>query len=253
MYFISDLDKTLIYSKKENQICVERKNDKPITYMTKEAVKLLKRLLCHENFYFIPCTLRSYEQTTRIDFIKGLKYMICDNGASIYINNKIDSNWDKEVSKIINKKEVVLLKEKMETIINDNNINIYMLKSNRDSFISIIFYSKEDAEKDLEKILSIVDESKFNIFKQGKKTYVVPKGLNKSIAVKYLKEHYGIKNIITSGDSNVDDKFVELGDYQIIPSHAIFRTKECIVTENEGIEAGEELLKNVYNIVLKNN
>lgn len=66
--FISDLDHTLIYSKRNINIdknyatCVEYINDKSITYMTTSAYKKFSSLLKDDTFLFIPCTLRDYSQ-----------------------------------------------------------------------------------------------------------------------------------------------------------------------------------------------
>lgn len=250
MYFISDLDKTLVYSRQSECTCVEYKNDKPITYMAPKAKEIMDGLLQKETFHFIPCTLRSIEQTLRIGFIKDLttqkdaqNFIICDNGASIYKNGVVDEEWDAIIAKIINKDNVAILCNRLQQYVEENNIPIYMIKTNRNAFVSIIFNTNDMAEKYLDSLLKLVDKSCYNIFKQGKKTYVVPIGLNKEIAVKYLREHYGIHDVITSGDSSVDDKFVELGDYQVLPKHAVFRTTKARVTDSEGVVGGEELLE----------
>lgn len=250
MYFITDLDKTLIYSTPKDGVCVERKPDKEITYVTKPAFDILNKLLNNPNFNLVPCTLRSYEQTMRVDFIRNsnLKYIICDNGATIYVDGELDKEWDKHVDTIIDRDKVKRVYEKMNQHISENEIPIYMLKSNRDAFISIIFNNIEDSSIFLDGLISFVDDG-FKIFKQGKKTYIVPKKLNKNIAVKYLKDKYSIKDIATSGDSNVDEEFVKEGNIQILPKHSVFFTEDAIVTEKEGIKAGEEILQIIYSLV----
>lgn len=249
MYFISDLDKTLIYSRQKNAICVEKKENKEITYVTLKAKNILDKLLKLPNFYFIPCTLRSIEQTMRVDFIRNnnLKYIICDNGASIYVNGTLDNNWDNFIDKILDREKVFNISKKMNKYVEKNNIPIYMIKTNRNAFISIIFFNKEDSDLYIDKLLQFIDDD-FDIFRQDKKTYIVPKKLNKKIALEYLKNQYHIKDIVTSGDSNVDNKFVELGDIQIIPKHSVFKTDNAIITQKEGIEAGEEILQIVASL-----
>lgn len=251
IYFISDLDKTLVYSKCPNNVCIEKKGTQNITYITKESVDIIEQLFSDDSFCFIPCTLRSIEQTMRIDFIRNnnLKYIICDNGASIYINGELDNTWNNKIDKIISRDKICLLKNKLEKYAINNNINIKMIKTNRNSFITIIFNTEEELNQNIDRLLSIVDNS-FEIFKQGKKTYIIPRGLNKSIAVNYLKQIYNIQNIITSGDSSVDDKFVELGDIKILPMHSVFNTKDAIITKESGIKAGEEILRKI--LTLKN-
>lgn len=256
MYFISDLDKTIIYSKKgENSVCVEHKGEKEVTHMTFNAKMMFDELLSDANFCFIPCTLRSVEQTKRIDFIKNrkMRYMICDNGASIYVDEKLDEEWDSILSAIIDKKEVALCAMALQNYSIKNMIPIYMIKSNRDYFISIIFHNKEEHDEYIDELLNLIKNSPvhFKVFKQEKKTYLVPVGLNKDVAVAFLKKKYQLENIITSGDSSVDDMFVELGDKKIIPSHATFTLIDAIITKESGIRAGEEIIKFIQN-TLKN-
>lgn len=256
MILITDLDKTIVYSREYNHKCVERNdNGNPITFMTKNAYKLLTKLLKSGKFTIIPCTLRSFEQTKRIEFTKDgtLPYMICDNGFSIYHNGKLDEGWDKIVNVLINTEAVYNLYLQFNKIIDDNNIPIYRLKSNRNGFISIIFHDETDAIEYKNQLLSVVDIKRYRIEDQGKKIYIVPKKLNKYIAVEYLLSKIEEENeneiVVTSGDSLVDKKFTTLGDYRILPKHATFRHNNAIVTKNEGIYAGEEILNDIDNLM----
>ena len=78
MLFFSDLDKTLVYSGYPDHVCVERCEDKEITYMTSRAVDLFNGLISLENMTFIPCTLRSYEQTYFSLYPDRFLYVIMD-------------------------------------------------------------------------------------------------------------------------------------------------------------------------------
>lgn len=250
MYFISDLDKTLVYSKQKDFVCVERKSDgKEITFMTNKSVELMDKLMQNEDFCFVPCTLRSFEQTKRIDFTNGgnLEWMICDNGFSIYHYGEIYQDWEKETSKRFDVSLVKELFNCLNNYIECKNIPMYMLKSNRDGFISIIFHNEDESKTYQKELLRLVDLNIFKIDNQGKKIYVSPIELNKSIAVEYLKEICNMGSLIVSGDSSVDVDFTTLGDYCILPRHATFSHNDAIFTKNCGIEAGEEILNFVYN------
>ena len=97
---ISDLDSTLIYSRQPNHKIIEYYEGRPITFMTQTAFDTLERLVANPNFQLIPCTLRSFEQTMRVEFLKKNmpKYMICDDGASIYINGILDEDYQNYLS-----------------------------------------------------------------------------------------------------------------------------------------------------------
>ena len=94
--FISDLDNTLIYSKQKG-VCVEYLKEKELTYMTPTAKRIFSALLREQNFLFIPCTARSYEQTSRVEFVKHLPYLICDMGGSILPYTPFDRHIERVV------------------------------------------------------------------------------------------------------------------------------------------------------------
>ena len=88
----------------------------------------------------------------------------------------------------------------------------------------------------------MIDKSKCRLELQGKKLYVIPQFLDKSIAVKYLISKYNDDVVITAGDSSVDELFVKAGTLQILPAHSNLNIVSAIRTKNYGIEAGEEIL-----------
>ena len=100
MLFFTDLDKTIVYSGYPEHYCVEYKEKQEITYMTNEGKRQLDNLFKKEGFRMIPCTLRSFEQTKRIEFITDelTPVVICDNGFSIYNKGVLDKSWDKKCS-----------------------------------------------------------------------------------------------------------------------------------------------------------
>lgn len=108
IFFITDLDRTIIHSKHKGYKCVEKLGDKEITYMTDYAYDKLQELLKREEFIFIPCTMRNINQTLRVDFIRDYnpKIIICTNGAQIYIDGKLDKAWDKQMKSLCNQDEL---------------------------------------------------------------------------------------------------------------------------------------------------
>ena len=245
---ITDMDKTIVYSKAETEdaVCVETdKKGRPITYMTKPASEQLKKLLTWDNFNLIPCTLRSIEQVSRIHFIDKCNTIICDNGGSIYVNGTIDSEWDKKIESIIDKNDVHKRRDMAESYAKEHNIEIYRIKSNRDCFVSVIFYSLTTAQAHVKEFMKLFPDT-YDVHNQGKKIYFVPKGLNKKIAVDYITEK-SQGTIITAGDSSVDECFVGAGDINITPLHATFKKNNVITTKTSGIKAGEEII----NLILK--
>lgn len=102
-YFISDLDRTLIYSKRaiqesdpeycKNLIPIEYKDGRVISYMNKDAYDKLQKLMQYEEFKFLPCTMRTLQQIQRISFIKDVKYYFADGGINLYKKGNLCTSY----------------------------------------------------------------------------------------------------------------------------------------------------------------
>lgn len=244
--FISDLDNTLIYSKiKTKGVCVEKIDDRELSFMTPKAYEVLEKLLIQKDFHLIPCTARSFEQTMRISFLQQHQpdYMICDLGASIYHNGVKDENWEDYLltKGILYPEKMRKIRGKIDRFTDLSTCRKFV--SNSDYFFVYCFYNTEDAKKFYVQVESENDfkESEVSFYVSGRKVYCYPRHLDKSLAVGYLQDKIQPDKTITSGDSLFDFKFNQLGDLTILPGHAEFLlngfcSKSC------GIEAGEDIL-----------
>ena len=250
--FFSDLDSTLIYSGYPEHTCVEYNEAKEVTYMTAQGINFLKDLLVRKDFVFIPCTLRSYEQTARIGFLKNgnVPIIICDNGFSIYENGILDKTWDNLMKENLATYPTDEIKSDIEILVSSNNI-CCKIKNNRNAFFTLIFENAESANMHYVTIAKVLKRHKYNLELQGRKIYIIPDFLDKVLAVKYLCKKFNPSLVITAGDSSVDKSFVEEGNQRIIPSHSSLNIRNTIITKKTGISAGEEILDIVMSL-LKN-
>ena len=250
--FFSDLDSTLIYSGYPEHTCVEYNEAKEVTYMTAQGINFLKDLLVRKDFVFIPCTLRSYEQTARIDFLKNgnVPIIICDNGFSIYENGILDKTWDNLMKENLATYPTDEIKSDIEILVSSNNMGC-KIKNNRNAFFTLIFENAESANMHYVTIAKVLKRHKYKLELQGRKIYIIPDFLDKVLAVKYLCKKFNPSLVITAGDSSVDKSFVEEGNQRIIPSHSSLNIRNTIITKKTGISAGEEILDIVMSL-LKN-
>ena len=250
--FFSDLDSTLIYSGYPEHTCVEYNEAKEVTYMTAQGINFLKDLLVRKDFVFIPCTLRSYEQTARIDFLKNgnVPIIICDNGFSIYENGILDKTWDNLMKENLATYPTDEIKSDIEILVSYNNM-CCKIKNNRNAFFTLIFENAESANMHYVTIAKVLKRHKYKLELQGRKIYIIPDFLDKVLAVKYLCKKFNPSLVITAGDSSVDKSFVEEGNQRIIPSHSSLNIRNTIITKKTGISAGEEILDIVMSL-LKN-
>ena len=253
MLFFTDLDKTIVYSGYPEHYCVEYKETQEITYITIEAKRLLDNLLKKDRFRMIPCTLRSFEQTTRIEFITNelTPIIICDNGFSIYINGELDKSWDIKMNSNIDKYPMSETYKVIADFITITNIPINQIKSNRDAFFTIIFKNIIDADRFSDEIIGKVDLSLYKIEKQGRKLYIIPDFLDKVLALRYIVSLFPNEMFVTAGDSNVDLAFVKEGEIAILPRHSKLNINKAIKTRSQGIAAGKEIFDIINTLVQK--
>ena len=248
-YFVTDLDKTIIYPGYPEYKCVENKDGKPYTFMTEKAFEMLNEIL--EKAVFVPCTMRTIQQVDRIGFITSYKpkFMICVNGAEIYIDGKLDTKWDTYIRSKFKKDEVKLLCKKLKSLALKLEIKEIFNMANFYTYITFESIDKANlAFKEVKRICP----SDYTVVVQEHKIFMIKECLNKAYALDYLKEKYNFEKIYASGDSYYDKMFTER-DYvkSILPKHADFTIPNSLVTKEKGIKAGEEILEYVLNEIKK--
>jgi hydroxymethylpyrimidine pyrophosphatase-like HAD family hydrolase len=238
LYFITDLDRTIIHAKNKGFKCVEKEGEKEITYMTEDSYKELMKLLSLEHFKFIPCTMRNLKQTMRVDFIREYdpKIIICTNGAQIYIDGQLDTEWDKEVRKLVDKKEVIKYIQYIESL----NLDVEEVRNIEDFYITIKCEDVDKARAAYE-ILKDRFAEHIRIIQMGFKVFIINKNIDKLHAVDYIIDKFEIENLFTAGDSEPDRCFTRRG-ISILPKHCSFSNENAIVTEKSGIYATDDLI-----------
>lgn len=237
-YFITDLDRTIIYSKNKGFRCVENIGNREITYMTEYSYKAFHKILKKENFQFIPCTMRNINQTLRVDFIMEYnpKIIICTNGAQIYIDGELDIFWNHKMRKLINIEDV----EDDINHIKSLNINCKEVRNIEGFYVAIKFETDKLADEGYD-LLKDEFQSCKKVIKIWSKIFIIHEKINKLSATDYIIDMFNMKNIITAGDSQVDSDFTKRG-ISIVPKHSSFRHEGSIVTEKEGIYSTDELM-----------
>lgn len=244
MFLISDLDNTLIYSHQTAGTVVECMEGCPVTRMMPHAYAMLLRLLDSPEWQFVPCTMRSKEQTARINFLNSElgTLAICDNGFSIYRHGILDKQWDNHMHQVVDTYAVNGLCKQMLSVAQQRSLPIKQIKTNRDAFITIIFPNVQQANGHIAPLLNLVNSNTCRIIAQGRKIYVVPRGLDKGLAVARLRQEYPDELFVTAGDSPADAGFIALGDVRIVPRHAGIAVPGATVTPHTGPHAASDLL-----------
>lgn len=231
MLFLSDLDKTLIFSYKRlsDGICVEEKDGKRLSYMTESSAQLFGDIV--KLTRFIPVTTRSIEQYKRIRFPNGFspEYAVCDNGGNLLVNGEPDKEWRSAVQKHIDlcTEEFELCRDFLEKC-----PEVYFeIRFVDDTFLFTKAHSSDE-------VISRMREMKLrnvSLFTNGDKLYAVPSAIDKGLAVKMLRERMGDR-IIAAGDSLFDRQMLINADIAVIKGDELERGLNI----NEFSEEGDD-------------
>lgn len=265
MIYTSDLDRTLLFSKKRLDIPefgsdeliepAEFKNDKIVTYFPKRGIKTIQEIT--NNTLFIPNTARYFGVYEQIKLFKqfDIKYAIVGLGSNILIDGEYDKEWRN------------IIQSKLNNLASDRNTIFKILNDFKNSYsffdtitsIEEVFFMLNtkgmpvplDIQKEIQ---STLNKERWRAVFQGKKGYIIPNFLDKWDAIEHLKERIGFEKVIASGDSTLDFNLLNNADYSIIPRnselHELYSFK-FNVTADSGIIAAEQILDFALNEIKK--
>lgn len=269
MIFASDLDRTLIYTKKlikdsdRDIILAERYLDKELSFMKKDVLEKLMNI--RSKILFIPVTTRTIEQYNRIflitDYIKP-DYAVVSNGGNILIKGEVDREWkeiiNRKVSKIV--PHLIVKKRFLESFEDTTWIERMVFRD--ELFYSVHFLNKELINlQELEEFKSWVEDNEWHISLQGRKLYIVPNCVNKWDALLYIKERENKSKVISAGDSFLDYPILINAEHPICASHGELKAliegkkveqRHISMTKSSGISASEDIVKIVNDLICQN-
>jgi hydroxymethylpyrimidine pyrophosphatase-like HAD family hydrolase len=256
MIIASDLDRTLMYSKRAlNELGhssetklkpVEMKDGNWVGYMTETAFSDLKKL--SRESLFIPVTTRTTEQYKRFVIFENevpLTYAITSNGANILYKGKPLKEWSEKLFfKMAH--ETLGLDEFLSTLLNEGYYFDGQLKKVDKLFFYFILNCLPSSYE-LSDIRELASSKGWRLSLQGRKLYFIPKLISKGNALRFICEREGMEALAGAGDSVLDWDFLKNCRYPFVPKHG--ELKEHVdaslftLTNKLGIAAGEEILK----------
>ena len=204
----TDLDNTLIYSKKTNieeKIPVELYNGEVNSFMSKYSYELLHKL--NEKILIVPITTRTYIQYSRIDLGITPKYVLCANGGILLKDGIKSDEWYKESLDIV--KPSSDEREKAYSFLQKDKRRKFECRNIDNLFI---FTKCDDMESVVEDLKVRLDLDLVDILYNKEKLYIMPKNLNKADMVRRFIEVYGKETVFAAGDSDFDISMIKLAD-----------------------------------------
>lgn len=236
MIFLSDLDRTMIFSYKrlspDENLCVEIYNDRQVSFMTHRSAALFTEMI--SKVHFIPITTRSREQYERIVFPEGYipEYAVIDNGANLLKNGIIDEEWHNDFREIISDAVEELMR--CRVFLESLDDVYYKPKMVDDSFIFAKCYNPYET---LSKMSDVVKNTKTEFFRNGEKIYAIPNGISKKSALDKLRVRFPTEDFIAAGDSLFDYEMLCCADISIVKygelSGHVMNEMQISETEND--------------------
>ncbi|MGN7478738.1 HAD family hydrolase [Solibacillus silvestris] len=224
--FTSDLDRTLIFSKRtiqsamENCLCIEQLEEREISYINASIEQLLQQI--HHHMHFVPVTTRSVAQYERITLFQQAvvpEAAIVANGGIIFRNGQIDPVWQQHIEQ-----QLTMLPLSLEQI---GGIFSKQLSANyflRHHIIDDLYYcfivDPETADlNEIRHLNEALQQYEWHGYLQGRKFYILPKFLTKGAAVQYIKSLRHYDRHFAAGDSLMDMSMLQLADHYFVPLH----------------------------------
>lgn len=209
--FTTDLDGTVIYSEKHefnsHKRLVETNGDYK-AYMNEKLYSSLDEY--NKQILFVPVTTRSIGQYRRINFPIVPRYALVLNGAILLKNGEIDKEWLCESYKMCEDYQDDLLQA----------VKVVKCSGYKCSHIDLydiffLFIKTESPSSVFQLLCSQLNLNNVTVYRKNGKIYVIPKPMEKGMAVKRLKDRFDIDFIIAAGDSDMDKSMLDIADKTI--------------------------------------
>lgn len=251
MIYFTDLDRTIIYSKKFTakdieEVPIEKYNGEYISFTTNKSIEYIKEIITKH--MLIPTTTRTIEQYERIGFNeKGINFtwaIVC-NGGHILYKGKPLKIWEDKIKEGL-KESFEFSKVRDEFKKYENSKGIIRVKEVENLF----FYGILDLEVFNEELLKefniYIEKANWNIYISGRKIYFLPNILQKEKAVEFLREYLKYERYCALGDSMMDLNMLKSAHKAYVPKSSYIEElidDSFFVSKDIGLKGAEEILQ----------
>ncbi len=215
MLFFTDLDNTVIYSKRHKKeeplIWVEYLKGQPQSYMSQKAYAYYKKQNWLE---ILPITTRTYLQYSRLQealFTLGWENALICNGSILLEKGKEDPEWTRESRKLAEKDQAAY--EEAVKIAEDLAGKEALIRT--DPFL---FYVKtKEPERIYRQLLEQTEKEHLLLTRDARKVYCCPASLNKGRAAERYRQRRGLSSYMAAGDSEFDIPLLKEAEICLCP------------------------------------
>ena len=243
----TDLDGTVMFSIERPPSGVLTVDTIADAYMTSHTAEIWGKLT--EAGVIIPITTRSTSQYLRL-LLPGRppQYSLVCNGALLLVNGQPDQDWNEEV-----RHELAGTAQEFRTVWKQAarwhaTHTFHLIRAVEEYFIYLTAARREHWLIEFAREAAAWARPRgWQASLQGRKLYLVPETLDKSVAVARLARRLGAERVFAGGDSLLDAGMLRSASAAIRPNHgelhrAGFSAPRCEVTADDGLAAGEEIV-----------
>lgn len=216
-------------------------------YMTAAAAAGWSRLAGAD--LVVPVTTRSVPQYLRLALPgRPPRYAIVSNGACLLVDGVVDARWHRTVTCQIAATAAGFQQVWDKAVGWHADYGFKLVRAVEEFFIYLTVVRREPWLEQLAAEVQVWAEANgWRASLQGRKLYLVPAALDKSVAVAHLAARVGADQVFAGGDSLLDAEMLRRADAAIRPSHGElhlvgFTAQHCQVTVESGIAAGDEII-----------
>lgn len=225
--FSSDLDNTLIYSRRHelgpDKICVEVYEGREVSFMRREWIESLKRI--QRKFLFVPVTTRSVEQYLRLNLGNGSpQYALVCNGGVLLREGVKEPEWYKQSRRLT------------ENSLDELHRAIKLLEQDADRTFQVRFpeelfvFTKSSRPGDsVRRLRDRLDPTRTDVFQNGEKVYVLPENLDKGTGLMRLRELLKPEKVFAAGDSEFDKPMLLAADLGMCPKELMWEAGSPVI------------------------
>ena len=208
-YLLTDLDRTMIFSKcfykdGEALIPIESKKVEVISYMTKEALRIVQE----QSSFIIPVTTRTLAEFKRVKPFQECDWAIVGNGSTILHKGVVLKEWTEHIEKITSP-----LAEEYDFFINWMNSTFKDILERKATIVEKFVFAKikEGEQETVKQKMAELNHSNWQFVIQKRKIYLMPKAVSKEAAAKYVIQQIDEDNLFYfAGDGILDVKLLNL-------------------------------------------
>lgn len=246
LVYASDLDQTLIFSRKylskypcdDDLVCVERSDQKELSYISRKVQIALQELLQNTKVQFIPVTTRDIMRYRRLNLGTAIypQYAIVANGGVILRNNRPIPEWSRLIKEYLNNSEfssvIHCCCEKFVT----RSTPVSIIDS-----IMIMFKVTDISEFD-ERVFDLKCQfPNWQFTRQGSKCYAIPKRITKGAALQWLSEQIGAEFVVATGDGAMDLSMLRIANIALVPDTSELDESFCMPVKHGALSALETI------------